>query len=56
MKQTNSFADTMSLACVSINIGLFLFAVVAEQPQLMILALFNVVCFLFYFLITGYSK
>jgi hypothetical protein len=55
MKQTNSFADTMSLTCVLINIGLFLFSIATEQPQLMILALFNIVCFLIYFLIIGYK-
>jgi hypothetical protein len=53
MKQTNSFVDTMSLTCVLINIGLFLFAVISEQPQLQLLTLFNVACFSLYFLITG---
>ena len=53
MKQTNSFVDTMSLTCVLKNIGLFLFAWFDEQPELMMLALFNVTCFLVYFLISG---
>ena len=53
MKQTNSFVDTMSLTCVLINIGLFSFAVLEQQPELMMLALFNVACFLVYFLISG---
>tara|TARA_R100000008_G_C3559433_1_gene155215 strand:- start:511 stop:678 length:168 start_codon:yes stop_codon:yes gene_type:complete len=53
MKQANSFVDTMSLTCVLINIGLFLFAWFDEQPELTMLALFNVTCFLVYFLISG---
>ena len=53
MKQTNSFVDTMSLTCVLINVGLFLFAWVEEEPNLMMLALLNVACFLVYFLISG---
>ena len=53
MKQTNSFVDTMSLTCVLINIGLFVFAWFDEQPNLMMLALLNITCFLVYFLISG---
>ena len=53
MKQTNSFVDTMSLTCVLINIGLFSFAVIDQQPYIMMLSLFNVTCFLLYFLISG---
>jgi hypothetical protein len=52
MKQTNSFVDTMSLTCVLINIGLFLFAW-SSYLQLQLLALFNVACFFLYFLILG---
>ena len=55
MKQTNSFVDTMSLTCVLINIGLLLFALIQQQPNLMILALFNIACFLSYFLILGHK-
>ena len=53
MKQINSFVDTMSLMCVLISIGLFLFAWLEQQPELMMLALFNVTAFLVYFLISG---
>jgi len=53
MKQANSFVDTMSLTCVLINIGLFLFAWFDQKPELMMLALFNVAFFLVYFLISG---
>ena len=53
MKQTNSFVDTMSLTCVLINIGLFLFAMWTSDPYLQFLSLFNVACFLIYFLIVG---
>lgn len=56
MKQTNSFVDTMSLTCVLINIGLFVFADLYPVPYLQILALFNIAAFLFYYLITGYEK
>lgn len=56
MKQTNSFVDTMSLTCVLINIGLFFLAVLDEQPQFMFLALFNIACFLFYFLVLGHKR
>jgi hypothetical protein len=53
MNQSNSFIETMSMTCIAINIGLFLFAVISEQPQLQLLTLFNVACFSLYFLITG---
>lgn len=53
MKQTNSFVDTMSLTCVLINIGLFLFAWFEHRPELIMFALFNVAVFLVYFLISG---
>ena len=53
MKQTNSFVDTMSLTCVLINIGLFVFADLYPVPHLQLLALFNITAFLVYFLISG---
>ena len=53
MKQTNSFVDTMSLTCVLINVGLFLFAGLYSVPHLHLLALFNIAAFLVYFLISG---
>lgn len=53
MKQSNSFIESMSMTCIVINIGLFLFASVTNQPQLMLLSLFNVACFSLYFLIIG---
>ena len=53
MKQTNSFVDTMSLTCVLINIGLFVFANLYPVPNLQLLELFNIVAFLVYFLISG---
>jgi len=53
MKQTNSFVDTMSLTCVLINVGLFVFAEIYPVPHLQLLALFNIVAFLVYFLISG---
>ena len=53
MKQTNSFVEAMSLTCVLINFGLFVFAMFSDMPQLQLLALFNIACFLLYFLIMG---
>jgi len=53
MKQTNSFVDSMSLTCVLINIGLFLFACWSGYLQIQLLTLFNVACFSLYFLILG---
>ena len=53
MKQTNGFVDTMSLTCVLINIGLFMFAELYPVPYLQLLALFNIASFLVYFLISG---
>lgn len=53
MKQTNSFVDTMSLTCVLINIGLFMFAELYPVPYLQLLTLFNIAAFLVYFLISG---
>ena len=53
MKQTNSFVEAMSLTCVLINFGLFVFAMFSEMAQLQLLALFNIACFLLYFLILG---
>jgi hypothetical protein len=53
MKQTNSFVEVMSLTCVLINFGLFIFALFMDLPQLQLSALFNLACFLLYFLILG---
>ncbi len=53
MKQTNSFVDTMSLTCVLINVGLFVFAEMYPVPHLQLLALLNITAFLLYFLILG---
>ncbi len=53
MKQSNSFIESMSLTCILINIGLFLFASVTGDNTLQILSLFNITCFFFYFLILG---
>ena len=53
MKQSNSFIESMSMACIVINIGLFLFASMTDQAQLLLLALFNVACFSLYYLIMG---
>ncbi len=53
MKQNNSFVEAMSLTCVLINFGLFVFSMFASMPQLQMMALFNIACFLVYFLITG---
>ena len=53
MKQTNSFVEAMSLTCVLINFGLFVFSMFSNLPQLQLLALFNIACFLVYFLIMG---
>ena len=53
MNQSNRFIESMSLTCVLINIGLFLFASVTGDNTLQILSLFNIACFFFYFLILG---
>lgn len=53
MKQANSFVEAMSLTCVLINFGLFVFSMFSNMPQLQLLALFNIACFLVYFLIMG---
>ena len=53
MKQPNSFIDSMVLTCVLINFGLFLFAVITFDPHLQLLSLFNIACFLVYFLAWG---
>jgi hypothetical protein len=50
MKKLN-IIDTMSLTCVLINIGLFFFSHFNNLPHLQMLSLFNVICFLIYFLI-----
>jgi hypothetical protein len=55
MKKSNSFTETISLTCVFINLGLFIFAVVSPNTNLQLLSLFNIACFLFYFLILGKS-
>jgi len=55
MKQTNSFVEAMSLTCVLINFGLFAFALFTEMPQLQLLSLFNIACFLLYFVILGHK-
>ena len=53
MKQINSFVESMSLTCALINFGLFLFAMWSSDPYLQFLSLFNIACFLTYFLIMG---
>ena len=53
MKQSNSFIESMSMACIVINIGLFLFAAMTDENQLLLLTLFNVACFSLYYLIMG---
>jgi len=55
MKKPNSFVETVSLTCVFINLGLFISAVVSSNINLQLLSLFNIACFLFYFLILGKS-
>lgn len=54
MKKINDFVNTLSLTCVLINIGLFIFAELYSIPYLQLLALFNIATFLFYYLIEGY--
>jgi hypothetical protein len=51
MNKSNSFIASISLTCVAINIGLFLFAVLTYQNDLQLLTLFNVACFSLYFII-----
>jgi len=53
MNKTNRFIATISLTCVVIDIGLFLFACVSEQTQIQFLTLFNIACFSLYYLLTG---
>ena len=53
MKQPNKFIESMSLTCIFINIGLFFVGLLTEAPNLQLLSLFNVVCFLIYFLFLG---
>lgn len=55
MKQSNSFVESMSFVCALTNIGLFLFALITQQPELMLVSLINVTMFLIYFLIWGYK-
>jgi hypothetical protein len=55
MKQTNNFVEAMTLTCVLINFGLFAFALFTDMPQLQLLSLFNIACFLLYFVIMGHK-
>ena len=51
MNKPNSFIETISLTCVFINLGLFIFSAVSGNTILQLLSLFNIACFLLYFLI-----
>ena len=53
MKQPKKFIESMSLACIVINIGLFFIGLLTEDYNLQLLSLFNVACFLLYFSILG---
>ena len=54
VNKINDFINTLSLTCVLINIGLFIFAELYSIPYLQLLALFNIATFLFYYLIEGH--
>jgi hypothetical protein len=50
MLEFNKFLYSFSLVCALVNIGLFFFGLALEDVNLQLLSLFNVACFLFYFL------
>ena len=49
--QISKIVYTLSAICVLVNLGIFAFGALNKIPHLQMLSLFNVACFLIYFLI-----